>query len=330
MSPAFPFVPERASSVAGEVDALFLFILVVTGLFAVGIWVAMLYFAIRYRRRSDTDRPAEIQGSLVLELTWTIIPFLLMSAMFVWGSKVFFHLNRPPDDAMTVSVVGKRWMWKLQHPTGQREINELHVPVGRAVRLVITSEDTIHSFFVPAFRIKKDAVPGRYNMAWFRATKTGSYHLFCAEYCGTEHSKMIGRIVVMEPEEYQVWLAGGPTPESPVLAGEKLFTELNCITCHRPDSAGRGPVLNGIFGRPVMLASGERVVADEAYVRESILSPAAKVVAGYQPVMPTFQGQVSEEQLIALIAYIQSLQVPSGGAPQAAPAPARASGVLRR
>jgi cytochrome c oxidase subunit 2 len=195
---------------------------------------------------------------------------------------------------------------------------------------VITSEDTIHSFFVPAFRIKKDAVPGRYNMAWFRATKTGSYHLFCAEYCGTEHSKMIGRVVVMEPEEYQVWLAGGPVPESPVLAGEKLFTELNCVTCHRPDSAGRGPVLNGIFGRPVNLASGERVVADEAYVRESILSPAAKVVAGYQPVMPTFLGQASEEQLIALIAYIESLQVPSEGAPGGAPVPSRAKGARSR
>ena len=180
-----------------------------------------------------------------------------MAVMFVWGAKVFFELNRPPDDAMVVSVVGKRWMWKLQHPTGQREINELHVPRGRAVRLVITSEDTIHSFFVPAFRIKKDAVPGRYNMAWFRATKMGTYHLFCAEYCGTEHSKMIGRIVVMEPEDYQTWLAGGPAPESPVRAGEQLFTELNCITCHRPDSAGRGPVLNGIFGRAVQLASGD-------------------------------------------------------------------------
>ena len=330
MNPAFPLAPEQASSVAGEVDALFLFILGVTGLFALGIWIVLFYFAIRYRRRSDADRPAEIHGSLVLELTWTIIPFLLMSAMFVWGAKVFFHLNRPPDDAMTVSVVGKRWMWKLQHPTGQREINELHVPVGRAVKLVITSEDTIHSFFVPAFRVKKDAVPGRYNMAWFRATKTGSYHLFCAEYCGTEHSKMIGRVVVMEPEEYQVWLAGGPAPESPVLAGEKLFSELNCITCHRPDSAGRGPVLNGIFGRPVNLASGERVVADEAYVRESILSPAAKVVAGYQPVMPTFLGQVNEEQLIALIAYIESLQVPSEGALPGAPSPSRASGARSR
>jgi cytochrome c oxidase subunit II len=330
MSPAFPLAPEQASSIAGEVDALFLFILGVTGVFAIGIWIVMLYFAIRYRRRSDDDRPPEIHGSLALELTWTIIPFLLMSGMFVWGTKVFFHMNRAPDDAMTVSVVGKRWMWKLQHPTGQREINELHVPVGRAVKLVITSEDTIHSFFVPAFRMKKDAVPGRYNMAWFRATKTGTYHLFCAEYCGTEHSRMTGRIVVMEPEAYQVWLAGGPTPESPVLQGEKLFTELNCITCHRPDSAGRGPVLNGIFGRPVALADGQRVVADEAYVRESILTPTAKVVAGYQPVMPTFMGQVSEEQLIALIAYIESLQVPSGGAPGAEPAKAGVSGARSR
>ena len=314
MNPVFPFAPERASSIAGEVDALFLFILGITALFAAGVWIALLYFAIRYRRRSNEDRPAEIHGSLALELTWTIIPLAIMAVMFVWGAKVFFHMNRPPDDAMTVSVVGKRWMWKLQHPTGQREINELHVPRGRAVKLVITSEDTIHSFFVPAFRIKKDAVPGRYNTAWFRATRNGTYHLFCAEYCGTEHSKMIGRVVVMEPEDYQTWLAGGPPPESPVVAGEKLFTELNCITCHRPDSAGRGPVLVGIFGRPVKLATGDTVVADEAYVRDSILNPAARVVAGYQPVMPTYQGQVSEEQLISLIAYIQSLQVPSEAA----------------
>jgi len=315
MNPAMPFFPERASSVAGEVDALFLFILSVTGLFAIGIWIALLFLAVRYRRRSDADRPPEIHGSLALELVWTLVPLALMAVMFVWGAKVFFQLNRPPDDAMQVSVVAKRWMWKLQHPTGQREIGELHVPRGRAVRLVITSEDTIHSFFVPAFRIKKDAVPGRYNIAWFRATKTGSYHLFCAEYCGTEHARMTGRVVVMEPEDYQTWLAGGPAPESPVAAGEKLFTELNCVTCHRPDDAGRGPVLLGIFGRPVRLASGEEVVADEAYVRESIVSPAAKVTAGYQPVMPTFQGQVSEEQLIGLVAYIQSLRIPPAKAP---------------
>jgi cytochrome c oxidase subunit 2 len=319
MNPTFPLVPEQAASVAGEVDALFLFILAVTGLFAAGIWVALIFLAVRYRRRSDSDSPPEIHGSLVLELTWTIVPLLLMGVMFVWGAKVYFHLNRPPSEAMTVSVVGKRWMWKLQHPTGQREINELHVPLGRAVKLVITSEDTIHSFFVPAFRIKKDAVPGRYNTAWFRATKVGSFHLFCAEYCGTEHARMGGRVVVMEPGAYQAWLAGGPPAESPVVAGEKLFTELNCITCHRPDSTGRGPVLLGIFGRPVSLASGDTVVADESYVRESILNPAAHVVAGYQPVMPSYQTQVSEEQLISLIAYIHSLQVPAEGAP----APAR-------
>ena len=311
MSPTFPLLPERASAIAGEVDALFFFIVAVTVVFTVGISLAILFFAVKYRRRSEADRPQEIHGSLLLELTWTLIPLGIVVVMFVWGAKVFFHMNRPPDDAMTVSVVGKRWMWKLQHPTGQREIGELHVPLGRAVKLVITSEDTIHSFFVPAFRIKKDAVPGRYNVAWFRATKTGTYHLFCAEYCGTEHSKMIGKVVVLEPEAYQTWLAGGPPPESPVAAGEKLFTELNCITCHRPDSAGRGPVLEGIFGRQVRLASGDTVVADEAYVRESVVYPAAKVVAGYQPVMPTYQGQVSEEQLIALVAYIQSLQVPT-------------------
>jgi cytochrome c oxidase subunit II len=182
--------------------------------------------------------------------------------------------------------------------------------VGRPVKLTITSEDTIHSFFVPAFRIKKDAVPGRYNIAWFKATKTGTYHLFCAEYCGTEHSKMIGQVVVMDPDAYQTWLAGGPAPESPVKAGEKLFTELNCITCHRPDSAGRGPVLNGIFGRTVTLEGGDKVVADEAYVRESILSPAAKITAGYQPVMPTYLGQVSEESLLQLVAYVKSLALP--------------------
>ena len=232
-----------------------------------------------------------------------------MVVIFVWSAKVFFPMNRPPDDAMTVSVVGKRWMWKLQHPTGQREINELHVPVGRAVKLIITSEDVIHSFFVPAFRIKKDAVPGRYNVAWFRATKTGTYHLFCAEYCGTEHSKMIGRVVVMEPEAYQTWLAGGPPPESPVVAGEKLFVELNCVTCHRSDRAGRGPVLAG-SSATVKLQGGRHGGRRRVLLARVDPEPCGRVVEGYQPVMPTFQGQVSEEQLLALIAYIESLQVP--------------------
>jgi len=325
MNPGLPLWPENASTIAGDVDRLFLFLCAVSIFFSALIAITLITFAVKYRRRSEQDRPAEIEGSLVLELTWSVIPFLLTVVMFVWGAQVFFHMNRTPDDAMTVSVVGKRWMWKLQHPTGQREINELHIPVGRPVQLTLTSEDTIHSFFVPAFRMKKDVVPGRYNTAWFKATKVGTYHLFCAEYCGTEHSRMTGRIVVMEPDAYQTWLAGGPPPESPVKAGEKLFTELNCVTCHRPDSGGRGPVLVGLFGHKVTLANGETVVADEAYIRESILNPAAKVTAGYQPVMPTYLGQVSEESLLQLIAYIRSLAGPPG---ESAPLPAAAGTAL--
>jgi cytochrome c oxidase subunit 2 len=311
----FPLFPERASTLAGEVDALYFYLVGVTIVFSIGIALAIVILAVRFRRRSETERPGEIHGSLALELTWSLVPLALVTVMFVWGARVFFHMNRPPDDAMTVSVVGKRWMWKVQHPTGHREINELHVPVGRPVKLLITSEDTIHSFFVPAFRVKKDAVPGRYQVAWFQATRTGTYHLFCAEYCGTEHSKMTGRVVVLEPDEYQTWLAGGPAPESPVAAGEKLFLELNCQTCHRADSAGRGPLLVGLVGKEVRLQNGETVRADEPYLRESILSPAAKIVAGYQPVMPTYQGQVTEEALLQLIAYIRSLPAPAEPAP---------------
>jgi cytochrome c oxidase subunit 2 len=210
---------------------------------------------------------------------------------------------------MEVYVVGKRWMWKTQHMTGQREINELHVPIGIPVKLTMTSEDVIHSFFIPAFRVKQDAVPGRYTTAWFEATKAGEYHLFCAEYCGTKHSQMIGSIKVMEPGAFQTWLAGG-TAGSPAQEGEKLFQSLACITCHRADSQGRGPRLEGLFGKTVRLTGGATVVADADYIRESILNPTAKVVDGYQPIMPTFQGLVSEEGVMQLIAYIQSLQQP--------------------
>jgi cytochrome c oxidase subunit II len=311
-----PLFPPQASTIAGEVDGLYAFLVAVTVFFSLLIALCLVVFAVKYRRRSELDRPPELHVSLALELTWTFIPLLLTIVMFLWGARVYFHMNRPPDGAMRIGVVGKRWMWKLQHPTGHREINQLHVPVGRPVLLTITSEDTIHSFFVPAFRIKKDAVPGRYNNAWFEATKTGTYHLFCAEYCGTEHAGMIGQVIVMEERDYQAWLAGGPAPESPIKAGEKLFTELNCATCHRPDQAGRGPNLNGVFGRAVALQGGETLTADEAYLRESILNPAAKVVAGYQPLMPPYQGQVSEESLMNLIAYIQSL--PPTGSPAGA------------
>jgi cytochrome c oxidase subunit 2 len=253
----------------------------------------------------------------VLELMWTIIPFFIAMGMFGWGAKVFFDLYRVPAGAMEIFVVGKQWMWKVQHASGQREINELHVPAGRPVRLIMGSEDVIHSFYIPAFRVKADVIPGRYNTLWFQATTPGRYHLFCAEYCGTKHSGMIGSVVVMEPTEYQAWLSGGPTSDSPAATGEKLFTSLACVTCHTGDAASRGPNLAGVFGHEVELQGGGKVVADEAYLRESIVNPQAKVVAGFPPIMPPFQGMVSEEQLLQLIAYLKSLKgpAPQPGAP---------------
>jgi cytochrome c oxidase subunit 2 len=227
--------------------------------------------------------------------------------MFTWGAKVFFDAYRPPVGAMEINIVGKQWMWKAQHMDGSREINELHVPVGRPVKLIMGSEDVLHSFYIPAFRVKADVIPGRYNVLWFTATKPGQYHLFCAEYCGTKHSGMIGSIYAMEPSEFQTWLSGGPRSDSPAAAGEKLFTDLVCISCHRDDAAARGPQLKGLFGHTVRLQGGATATADEAYIRESIVNPQAKIVDGFQPIMPTFQGMVSEEQLLQLIAYIRSL-----------------------
>ena len=315
MFTGFPLFPQQASTLASSVDGLYLFLVALTVFFFVVISATLLVFAVKYRRRSGGEWPEEIHGSLLLELAWSIVPFFITIVIFAWGAILFFSMNRPPDNAIEINVVGKRWMWKLQHMTGQREINELHIPVHRPVKLTLTSEDVIHSFFVPAFRVKKDAVPGRYNVLWFEATKAGRYHLFCAEYCGTQHSRMIGEIVAMEPADFQTWIQGGPAAESPAVAGQKLFVELNCATCHRPDSQGRGPVLDGLAGGTVRLAGGATTVADEAYLRESILVPAAKIVDSYQPIMPTFQGQVSEEGVLHLIAYIQSLKGPQAAAP---------------
>ena len=304
----FPLWPQRASTAAGNVDALFIFLLIVSGLMTLLIFVAVLYFAARYRHRPGV--PAEqIEGSIPLELTWSIIPLGVFMVIFVWGAVVYFKSRTPPRDSTEVYVVAKQWMWKLQHAEGQREINELHVPVGRDVKLIMTSQDVIHSFFVPEFRMKQDVVPGRYTVAWFHATKVGTYHLFCTQYCGTQHSGMIGSIVVMDPAQYEAWMNGGnPGPLS--ATGEKVFAELGCATCHRSDTQGRGPNLQGVFGRPVQLEDGRTVTADENYVRESILDPGAKVVKGFKPVMPTFQGLVSEEQLNALVAYVKSMAQP--------------------
>jgi cytochrome c oxidase subunit 2 len=320
-----PLFPDRASSLAGRVDALYLFLIALTVFFSLLIAGLIIYFAVKYRRKAPDAIGTQLHGGMALEITWTVIPLLITLFIFVWGASVYFAMASPPKETLNVYVVGKQWMWKFQHLDGQREINELHIPVGRDVKLIATSEDVIHDFFVPAFRIKADVIPGRYITLWFRATKPGRYHLFCAEYCGTRHSGMIGSIVVMEPAEYQTWLSGGAPEGSLASAGEKLFADLACNTCHRPDAQGRGPVLNGLFGKTVQLQSGGTITADEGYIRESILNPSAKVTAGFQPIMPTFQGLVSEEQLLQLVEYVKSLNT-QPQTPTARPAQGPAQG----
>jgi len=300
-----PFWPARASAAAGNVDALYIFLVVVSGLMVTLIFTMVIVFAIRFRRRAG-QHAEQIEGSAALEITWSVIPFCVFMVFFVWGAAVYFREHTPPRDAAEVYTVAKQWMWKFEHQEGQRELNELHVPVGRDVKMIMVSQDVIHSFYVPAFRIKQDVLPGRYTTIWFRATKAGTYHLFCAEYCGTLHSGMIGWVVVMEPRDYQAWLSGGGNQPLAV-TGQKLFSELGCSTCHRFDTQGRGPNLIGVYGKPVLLEDGRTVIADENYIRESILSPNAKIVNGFKPIMPTFQGLVSDEQLSALVAYVKSL-----------------------
>lgn len=309
----FALWPELASNFAFETDALYIFITLICFIFGAGVFIAVVAFAIKYKRRSDDEIPQQIEGNLPLEIFWSVVPLGLVMIMFGWGAILFFKMSTPPAEALNFSVVGKQWMWKVQHPSGKREINELHIPLGQPIRLTITSEDVLHSFYIPAFRTKMDAVPGRYTTSWFEPTKIGEYHIFCAEYCGLDHSLMIGRVVVMEPVQYAQWLKDGnlqavnaPMGETPEAAGARLFTEQRCVTCHQTQGA-LGPVLVGVFGHEVKLQSGETIVADEDYVRESLMTPLAKIVAGYQPIMPTYQGQLSEEQIMQLIAYIKSL-----------------------
>ena len=320
----FPIFPEQASAQAAQVDGIYFFMLAVAAFFSLLIAALVVLFAIKYRRRHKGEVGAAIHGSLPLELLWTIIPFLITMVMFGWGAKVFFNLYRPPAGAMEIYIVGKQWMWKAQHMDGLREINELHVPVGRPVKLIMGAEDVLHSFYIPAFRVKADVIPGRYNVLWFTATKPGRYHLFCAEYCGTKHSGMIGWIYAMEPTAYQTWLSGGSASETPAAAGEKLFQDFACSSCHRSDALARAPELKGLFGKTVELQGGGTAVADESYIRESILLPQAKIVNGFPPIMPTFQGLVSEEQLLQLIAYVRSLgEAAPGTAGAAAPPPGK-------
>lgn len=311
MSKYLPLWPDQASTMAGQVDALYIYLLLVSGVMTLLIYLAVVVLAIRYRRMPGREAE-QIHGSTILEIGWSVIPFGVMLTFFIWGALIYFKERTPPTDATEVYVVAKQWMWKIEHMEGQREINELHVPTGQNVKLVMTSQDVIHSFFVPAFRIKQDVLPGRYTTLWFKATQAGTYHLFCAEYCGTSHSGMIGNIVVMEPQDYAQWMAGGPA--APLAdTGKQLFTSLGCSTCHRFDIQGRGPNLQAAYNKPVLLEDGRTVVADENYVRESILNPTAKIVNGFKPVMPTFQGLVTEEQLNALVAYVKSLNQPPAG-----------------
>jgi cytochrome c oxidase subunit 2 len=309
-----PLFPERASTIAGEVDALYFFLVGLSLVMSVLIATLVVSFAVKFRRRHADDVGTQVHGGLTLEVAWTVVPFLITLIIFFWGAKVYFVMASPPAETLNIYVVGKQWMWKVQHTTGQREINQLHVPVGRPVKLIMTSEDVIHDFSLPAMRVKADVIPGRFVQIWFEPTRPGTYQIFCAEYCGTQHSRMIGQVVVMEATEYQTWLSGGTAEGSLASTGEKLFGDLACNTCHRPDSRGRGPVLQNVFGHQVQLNDGAVVTADENYLRESILTPAAKLTAGYQPVMPAFQGLVSEEQLLALIEYVKSLSTQQGNA----------------
>ena len=306
MDPNLRLFPEQASTAAPRVDALYSFLWLVTGFFTLLIFVLIVYFALKYRRRSKLT-PGPVGTSYALELAYTIIPFIIVMVIFFWGARVYFFIYRPPADALNVHVIGKQWMWKVQHENGRREINELHVPLNQPVLLTIASQDVIHSFFIPAFRVKVDAVPNRFTKMWFTATKTGTYHLFCAEYCGTLHSGMIGKVTVMEPEAYQAWLSGSAgTDEAPAEAGRQLFTSLGCVTCH----GSVAPTMAGLFMSKREFQDGSTAVADENYLRESILDSTERVVANYAPIMPSFRGQISEEQLMNLIAYIKSLREP--------------------
>jgi cytochrome c oxidase subunit 2 len=306
----FPLFPEQASTMAGQVDALYIMLCVVCGAVSVLIFTSIFVLSILYRRRPDNELAEEEEAPKALEAAWIILPFIFFMATFVWGSWLYFELARVPDNALDIYATGKQWMWKFQHPSGQREINTLHVPVNRPIRVTMASEDVIHSLFFPYFRTKADVLPNRYRTLWFEATKTGRFHIFCAEYCGTSHSGMIGWVEVMEPTDYQKWLAGG-TEGSLASQGEKLFQKYACNTCHTNDATARGPVLIGLYGTPVTLSNDATVNADDNYIRESILNPQGQLVKGFGPIMPTFQGQVNEEDLLKLLAYIKSLAPPA-------------------
>jgi len=292
---------------AARVDALYYFLIAVTAFFTLLIAGLVIYFAIKYRRKAKDEAGTPIHEAFWLEATWTIIPLGLFLMMFVWGALIYFRVYTPPPNAMNIYVVGKQWMWKAEHPGGQHEINSLHVPTGRAVQLTLISQDVFHSFSIPAFRVKREAIPGRYTTVWFEATVPGTYHLFCTQYCGTNHTQMVGDIVVLTPEDYRKWLASSVSGASLAQNGERLFASLSCAACHNTRPDARGPSLANVYGAKLALTSGQSVTVDDAYLREAILNPSEHITQGYAPIMPTYQGQISEEGIIALIEYIKNL-----------------------
>jgi cytochrome c oxidase subunit II len=302
----FALFPPEASAIAPYVDAFYFFLLLISlvGLVLVGLMVGA--FSIMFRKEKN-PQATHIEGSTLLEATWTIIPLALFMVCFVWGALLYFRIYNPPTNAMNIYIVGKQWMWKAEHPGGQHEINALHIPVGRNVQLTMISQDVFHSFSIPAFRVKREVIPGRYSTVWFRATQPGTYHLFCTQYCGTLHSAMVGDIVAMSPDDYEKWIASSTSGQSLAQNGERLFASLGCNTCHSGTSGGRGPSLAGVYRSKVTLEGGRTVTADDEFLRGSILNPTTHQMAGYAPIMPTYQGQVSEEGLIDLVEYIKGL-----------------------
>lgn len=303
-----PLFPEQASTIAPDVDSVTRLLVYTSAFFCITIPGAILYFSVKFRRKHEHEYPRHVINSLRLELIWTIAPIIIVIYLYYYSSRVYFRLSKPPEDTIEVYVMGKQWMWHLQHMGGQRENQELHVPVGRPVKLTIASQDVIHNFAIPAFRVKMDAIPGRYTTLWFEATKPGKYHIFCAEYCGTNHSRMVGWVYAMEPQDYQTWLESPRVDGSPASEGRKLFQKLQCVSCHSNDSLAQAPNLEEIYGQEVPLKSGGKAYVDESYLRRAILEPEAEIHAGFDPIMPSFKGQVNENELMQLITYIRTLR----------------------
>jgi cytochrome c oxidase subunit 2 len=296
--------PAEASTIAPYADALYFFLIgmTLTGLLLVGVLV--FGFSIRYRKARNPVA-TQVEGSTLLEATWTIIPLAIFLVTFVWGALLYFRIYNPPANAMNIYIVGKQWMWKAEHPGGQHEINALHVPAGRPVQLTMISMDVFHSFSIPDFRVKREVIPGRYSTVWFQATEPGTYHLFCTQYCGTKHSGMIGEVTVMTPEDYQKWTEESTSGTSLAQNGERLFASMGCNQCHNGTAAARGPSLAGVYGSKLQLTNGSAVLVNDAYLRDAILNPSEHVTAGYAPIMPTYQGQISEDGLIDLVEFIK-------------------------